>query len=38
MLDPRGDAGGLSRESPACRNRRLKGRRYIDVTHGTAAH
>ena len=37
---PRGDAGGLSREYvlriPACRKKRLKGRRYIAIVADTA--
>ena len=40
MMYPRGDAGGLSREYvlrvPACRKRRLKGRRYIAIVADTA--
>ena len=40
QFDPREDAGGLCREyssvSPACRKRRLKGRRYIAIVADTA--
>ena len=40
LPEPREDAGGLSREYvlriPACRKRRLKGRRYIAIVADTA--